>query len=87
MDEVVEISSAATVMTVEEGTLSGSLDVTVTSAGLGLVRYRGTETWLTIGNLEDAPPATWETAADLAAAIEAGIGVRDTAGNAVPFEA
>ena len=87
MDEVVEISSAAAVMTVEEGTLSGSLDVTVTSAGRGLVRYRGTETWLTIGNLEDAPPATWETATDLAAAIEAGIGVRDVAGNAVPFEA
>ncbi|CRK49213.1 conserved hypothetical protein [Rhodococcus sp. RD6.2] len=87
MDEVVEISSAAAVMTVEEGTLSGSLDVTVTSAGRGLVRYRGTETWLTIGNLEDAPPATWETVADLAAAIEAGIGVRDAAGNAVPFEA
>ncbi|EME24148.1 hypothetical protein [Rhodococcus triatomae] len=87
MGEVVEISSTAAVMTVEEGTVSGFLDVTVTPEGGGLVRYRDTETWLTIGNLEDVPPALWESSPDLAAAIEAGAGVRDAAGNAVPFEA
>jgi hypothetical protein len=87
MGDVVELASRAAVMTVEEGTVSGFLDVTVTSAGRGLVRYRGTETWLTIGNLEDTPPATWKTAADLADGVEAGMGVRDAAGNIVPFEA
>lgn len=87
MGEVVEISGAAAVLTVEEGTVSGSLDVTITSAGSGLVRYRGTDTWLTVGNLEDAPPATWKTATELAAAIEAAVGDRDAAGNTVPFQA
>ncbi|WP_194819610.1 hypothetical protein [Nocardia sp. XZ_19_385] len=74
-------------MTEEEGTVSGDLDVTVDAAGKGLVRYRGNETWYTIGNLAAEPARTWKTTADLAAAIAAGIGERDAAGNTVPFEA
>ncbi|MFD0364176.1 hypothetical protein ACFQZZ_22255 [Nocardia sp. GCM10030253] len=74
-------------MTEEEGTVSGDLDVTVDQTGKGLVRYRGTDSWYTIGNLEAEVPRTWATVADLAAAIEAGIGRRDVAGNVMPFEA
>ncbi|MEV2224278.1 hypothetical protein AB0E01_31005 [Nocardia vinacea] len=74
-------------MTEEEGTVSGELDVTVDATGKGLVRYRKTETWYTIGNLEAEPPRTWTTVAELAAAIEAAAGTRDAAGNTVPFEA
>ncbi|WP_225728590.1 MULTISPECIES: hypothetical protein [unclassified Nocardia] len=74
-------------MTDEEGTVSGDLDVTIDGAGRGLVRYRETETWLTIGNLAGDPARTWTAAAELAAAIEATAGMRDTAGNTVPFEA
>ncbi|MEV0032876.1 hypothetical protein [Nocardia sp. NPDC050793] len=74
-------------MTEEEGTVSGDLDVTVDATGKGLVRYRDTETWLTIGNLDGDPPRTWSTTAELAAAIEAIRGARDAAGNVVFFEA
>ncbi|MEV5837098.1 hypothetical protein [Nocardia sp. NPDC052112] len=74
-------------MTEEEGTVSGELDVTIDATGKGLVRYRKTETWYTIGNLEAEPPRTWTSVGELAAAIEAAIGVRDPAGNIVPFEA
>ncbi|MEV6431892.1 hypothetical protein [Nocardia sp. NPDC051463] len=74
-------------MTDEEGTVSGDLDVTVDKTGKGLVRYRGNDSWYTIGNLDAEPPRSWGTVADLAAAIEAGIGIRDAAGNTVPFEA
>lgn len=74
-------------MTEEEGTVSGDLDVTVDAGGKGLVRYRGTDTWLTIGNLDLDPPRTWSTTSELAAAIEAEKGARDAAGNVVPFEA
>jgi hypothetical protein len=74
-------------MTEEEGTVSGDLDITVDDTGKGLVRYRGTDTWYTIGNLDTEPPRTWATVADLAAAINAYIGTRDASGNIVPFEA
>ncbi|TQM25348.1 hypothetical protein [Nocardia bhagyanarayanae] len=74
-------------MTEEEGTVSGDLDVTVDDSGKGLVRYRGTDTWLTIGNLDGDPPRTWKTAAELATAIEADLGKRDAAGNVLFFEA
>ncbi|MFJ4653700.1 hypothetical protein ACIP5Y_20735 [Nocardia sp. NPDC088792] len=74
-------------MTEEEGTVSGALDVTVDDLGRGLVRYRATDTWLTIGNLDGEPPRTWAAVGDLVAAIEAEIGARDFAGNVMPFEA
>ncbi|MCP2300012.1 hypothetical protein APR11_006475 [Nocardia amikacinitolerans] len=74
-------------MTVEEGTVSGDLDVTVDDSGKGLVRYRGTDTWLTIGNLDGDPPRTWSTTTELATAIEADLGKRDAAGNLLFFEA
>ncbi|MFI1916681.1 hypothetical protein [Nocardia sp. NPDC020380] len=74
-------------MTDEEGTVSGELDVTVDDLGLGLVRYRGTDTWLTIGNLDGEPPRTWDTVEDLVTAIEAESGARDFLGNVMPFEA
>ncbi|RVW09351.1 hypothetical protein EGT67_11160 [Prescottella agglutinans] len=74
-------------MTEEEGTVSGALDVAVDELGRGFVRYRGTDTWLTIGNLDGEPPATWATVADLVDAIESDIGARDKAGNVIPFEA
>ncbi|CAM3222849.1 hypothetical protein RHDE110596_22830 [Prescottella defluvii] len=74
-------------MTEEEGTVSGALDVMLDGQGRGLVRYRDTETWLTIGNLDDDPPATWQSVGDLATAIVAGAGARDAAGNVIPFEA
>lgn len=86
MDEVVRVAGRVAVMTVEEGTMSGLLDVAVTTAGRGLVRYRDTDTWLTVGTVDGDPSDGWATAADLAAAIEDGAGVRDAAGNAVPFE-
>lgn len=73
-------------MTDEEGTVSGELDVRLDDSGRGLVRYRGTDTWLTIGNLDGEPAHPWDSLARLAAAIEAGIGRRDAAGNTVPFE-
>lgn len=81
-----QISGSAAVMTDEEGTVSGDLDVRLDDSGRGLVRYRGTDTWLTIGNLDAEPAHTWDSVARLAAAIEAGIGARDAAGNTVPFE-
>ncbi|WP_430334213.1 hypothetical protein [Rhodococcus sp. ACT016] len=74
-------------MTAEEGTVSGALDVTLDDDYRGLVRYRGTEAWLTIGNLDDEPPRVWATVAELADAIEADSGARDPAGNVIPFEA
>ncbi len=74
-------------MTEEEGTVSGKLDVKINATGKGLVRYRETDTWYTIGNLEAKPPRTWTSVGVLAAAIEATIGIRDAAGNIVPFEA
>lgn len=73
-------------MTDEEGTVSGDLEVRLDDSGKGLVRYRGTDTWLTIGNLDAEPAHPWDGVARLAAAIEAGIGARDAAGNTVPFE-
>ncbi|MEU4601227.1 MULTISPECIES: hypothetical protein [Nocardia] len=74
-------------MTEEEGTVSGELDVMLDDAGKGLVRYRGTDTWYTIGNIEAEPPRTWECVADLVKAIKKVAGTRDVAGNAVVFEA
>lgn len=74
-------------MTEEEGTVSGELDVALDDMGKGLVRYRGNQTWYTIGNIEAEPPRTWTTVAELATAIEATAGTRDVAGNIVPFEA
>ncbi|MBL1073698.1 hypothetical protein JK358_04770 [Nocardia sp. 2] len=74
-------------MTEEEGTVSGDLDVAVDEAGKGLVRYRGTDVWYTIGNLEGEPPRAWSTVTDLAQAVEAEAGQRDAVGNVIPFEA
>ncbi|WP_336087894.1 hypothetical protein [Nocardia sp. SSK8] len=74
-------------MTEEEGTVSGELDVMLDDSGKGLVRYRGTDTWYTIGNIEAEPPRTWETVADLVKAIKKVAGTRDIAGNTVVFEA
>ncbi|QCQ92572.1 hypothetical protein [Rhodococcus sp. SGAir0479] len=74
-------------MTAEEGTVSGSLEITLDDDGHGLVRYRDTESWLTIGNLDDDPPRVWATVAELADAIEVDAGARDVAGNVIPFEA
>ncbi|MBO0855697.1 MAG: hypothetical protein J2P18_18255 [Nocardia sp.] len=74
-------------MTDEEGTVSGELDITVDDEGMGLVRYRGTETWYHIGNLDAEPARTWTDVDELAAAIEAVRGRRDAAGNTVVFEA
>lgn len=73
-------------MTDEVGTVSGELDVRVDEQGRGLVRYRDTETWYHIGTLEREPARTWTDTAALAAAIEAGAGRRDVAGNIIPFE-
>lgn len=73
-------------MTREAGTISGDLDITLDPEGFGLVRYRETEDWYTIGNLDDEEPRTWQTAAELVAAITEGIGARDAAGNTIPFE-
>lgn len=66
--------------------MSGELDVTVAEFGKALVRYRDTDTWYTIGNLDAEKPQAWSSAAELAAAIEAGAGTRDAAGNTIPFE-
>ncbi len=74
-------------MTQEEGTISGDLDVAVDESGTALVRYRETDTWYTIGNLEGATPLRWSSAKELAEAIESEAGQRDAAGNTVPFEA
>ena len=73
-------------MTREAGTISGALQVTLDADGYGLVRYRDTEQWYTIGNLDNEQPRTWDTCADLVAAITEGIGARDPAGNTIPFE-
>ncbi|MEU1986076.1 hypothetical protein [Nocardia sp. NPDC019395] len=73
-------------MTREAGTISGALDITLDPGGHGLVRYRETEEWYTIGNLDDTPPRTWKTCAELAEAIAKGTGARDAAGNTIPFE-
>ncbi|MET7767101.1 hypothetical protein [Nocardia sp. NPDC005366] len=67
--------------------MSGELDVTLDDTGKGLVRYRDTEQWYTIGNFDAEPPRTWKSVHELASAIHAGIGARDAAGNTVPFEA
>ncbi|MCM6775248.1 hypothetical protein NDR87_16790 [Nocardia sp. CDC159] len=74
-------------MTEEEGTISGDLDVAVDESGRALVRYRDTDTWYTIGNLEGSEPLRWSSATELAKAIESEIGQRDPAGNTIPFEA
>lgn len=74
-------------MTEEEGTVSGELDVMLDDAGQGLVRYRGTERWYTIGNIEAEPARTWDCVADLVKAIKKVAGTRDVAGNTVVFEA
>lgn len=87
MSEIHRIRVKAAVLTEEEGTVSGFLDVTLDNSGKGLVRYRGTQTWYHIGNFDAEPPRTWTSVADLVAAVEAGAGIRDTAGNIVPFEA
>lgn len=87
MSHVVGLAARAAVMTEQEGTVSGALEVTVDGAGRGLVRYRGTAAWLTIGNLEGQAPRTWTAVADLVAAVEASRGGRDSRGNTVPFEA
>ncbi|WP_328391406.1 hypothetical protein [Nocardia sp. NBC_00416] len=73
-------------MTREAGTISGDLDVTLDPQGQGLVRYRETEDWYTIGNLDDEQPRTWDTCTELVEAITKGIGARDAAGNTIPFE-
>lgn len=86
--DIAQIPVKAAVLTEEEGTMSGDLDVRVDDTGKGLVRYRDTETWYTIGRFDDAEqPRTFRTAAELAAAVEAGVGERDAAGNTVPFAA
>lgn len=85
--DIVEITGKAVILTEEEGPVSGDLDVAVDEAGTALVRYRDTDTWYAIGNLDSEPPRSWDTAAELAAAVEAGTGRRDSAGNAVPFAA
>lgn len=74
-------------MTQEVGTVSGELDVAVDDKGYGLVRYRGTDTWYTIGNLEATEPCTWSGCDELVSAIMAVAGTRDAAGNTIPFEA
>lgn len=74
-------------MTQEVGTVSGELDVAVDDKGYGLVRYRGTDTWYTIGNLEATEPCTWSDRDELVSAILAVAGTRDAAGNTIPFEA
>ncbi|WP_024794015.1 hypothetical protein [Tomitella biformata] len=86
MIETVELPDKAVIMTTEEGTVSGLLDIAVDESGAGLVRYRGTDAWLTIGNLDDEPPAVWAAVADLVSAIEDAAGAKDIAGNAIPFE-
>ncbi|MBO0883173.1 MAG: hypothetical protein J2P17_23130 [Mycobacterium sp.] len=73
--------------TAEGGTISGELDLRVDTAGHGLVRYRHTSVWYTIGNLDDDPPRTWANTAELVAAVTAEVGRRDAAGNTIPFEA
>ncbi|MBF6351541.1 MULTISPECIES: hypothetical protein [Nocardia] len=73
-------------MTREAGTISGALDITLDPDGYGLVRYRETEQWYTIGNLDDTTPRRWLTCAELAEAIAKVSGTRDAAGNTVPFE-
>ncbi|GAA5064050.1 hypothetical protein [Nocardia callitridis] len=87
ISDISELSVQASIMTEEEGTMSGELDVTVDDSGKGMVRYRGTESWNTIGNIDAEPPRTWEKLTDLVAAIEANVGERDAAGNTLPFEA
>ena len=73
-------------MTREAGTISGALDITLDPGGYGLVRYRETEQWYTIGNLDDTTPRTWKSCGELADAIAQVTGTRDAAGNTVPFE-
>lgn len=74
-------------MTEEEGTVSGDLDVMLDDDGHGLVRYRGTERWYTIGNLDFEPPRTWSSLDELVKAIKKDAGTRDATGNLVVFEA
>lgn len=87
MIETVALPDKSAIMTAEEGTVSGLLDVAVDESGAGLVRYRDTVDWLTIANLDDEPPAIWESVAELVAAIEDAAGLVDVAGNVIPFEA
>lgn len=87
MIETVALPDKSAIMTAEEGTVSGLLDVAVDESGAGLVRYRETADWLTIANLDDEPPAIWESVAELVAAIEDAAGLVDVAGNVIPFEA
>ncbi|WP_188831315.1 hypothetical protein [Nocardia camponoti] len=74
-------------MTEEEGTISGALDVMLDDAGKGLVRYRDTDSWYHIGNIEGEDAKTWDSLGDLVKAIKKVAGTRDVAGNAVVFEA
>ncbi|MFC8047315.1 hypothetical protein [Nocardia sp. NPDC057353] len=85
--EIVALESRAAVLTEEEGTVSGELDLSLDEAGHGLVRYRGTEKWYRIGNLDAEPPCTWVDLAALVSAVQASLGERDFAGNVIPFEA
>ena len=73
-------------MTREAGTISGARDITLDPDGYGLVRYRDTEDWYTIGNLDDTTPRTWPDCTTLADAIAEVSGTHDAAGNTVVFE-
>lgn len=87
ISEIVALESRAAVLTEEEGTVSGELDLSLDESGHGLVRYRGTEKWYRIGNLDAEPPCTWVDLAALVSAVQAALGERDFAGNVIPFEA
>ncbi|WP_174552838.1 hypothetical protein [Nocardia harenae] len=85
--DIVALESRAAILTEEEGTVSGELDLSLDESGHGLVRYRGTEKWYRIGNLDAEPPCTWVDLAALVSAVNAALGERDFAGNVIPFEA
>lgn len=87
MSDCVAIPGKIVVMTDEQGSISGELDVRLDENGHGLVRYRGNDTWLTIGNLDGNQPRSWESLDELVDAIEGNRGAVDIAGNAMPFEA
>lgn len=87
ISEIVALESRAAILTEEEGTVSGELDLSLDESGHGLVRYRGTEKWYRIGNLDAEPPCTWVDLAALVSAVRASLGERDFAGNVIPFEA
>lgn len=87
MSGCVSIPGKLVVMTDEEGSISGELDVQLDENGHGLVRYRDNPRWLTIGNLDGDPPRPWESIDELISAIEQNRAATDVAGNALPFEA